>query len=155
MKIEKIKQQAQKEDPERDGQNKLADMNKVLLTWVERFPDTHNPYRQQILMQVTNLADDVDEAIDKISGAAPNNMMVHEIGFYELISCLCARYTAIRLLIQPILKDVEKTKKRKAGQDSDSSSSSTSSLSETCEMRVVKKARRDHIRAEDCVMIGV
>ena len=53
MKIEKIKQQAQKEDPERDGHNKLADMNKVLLTWVERFPDTHNPYRQQILMLMT------------------------------------------------------------------------------------------------------
>ena len=131
MKIQKMQKHAQKEDPDRDGKNKLADMSKMLISWVERFPDTHDPSRQKILMQVTKLADDIDEAVDN-SG--------HEIGFYELIGYLCARYTAIRLLIQPILKAADKTKKRKAGYGSDSSSSSTSSFSETC--MEVKKARR-------------
>ena len=88
-------------------------------------------------MKIANLDDDIDEAIDKInaSGAAWHDMAVQEVGFHDMICYLVARYDAIRLLIQPILKVADK---RNGGYDSDTS---TSALPPPYEK--LKKARTD------------
>ena len=92
-------------------------------------------------MLITNLDDDIDEAIDKIngSGAASSDMAVQEVGYHDLVAYLVARYDAIRLLIQQILKAADK---RKGGYDSDSSTSTLPPPYETSEMKL-KRARRD------------
>ena len=131
---------------DQENSDKLVDMKENLLSWMKKMlenPEADNPNKQDIRKKIATLDDDIDGAIDKINSSIESQPEVQEVRFHQMMCYLASRYDNIRLLIQPILKVADKTKKRKAGYDSASSSSSTSSLSETtCEMEV-KKARRD------------
>ena len=112
-----------------------------------RIPDADNPNMQNIRMLLYRLADDIDEARDKINGCCPrcsDMAVVKEVGMDHLVE----RYDATRLLIQQKLPAIirlqilKATDKRKGGYDSDSSTSTLPPPYETSEMKL-KRARRD------------
>ena len=85
----------------------LAEMKTMVISWLTRFSHFEN---QKIALQIVDLAEDINRAIDNINGsghAASNDTAVQEVGFHDLIGYLVARYEAMRLVVEPILKGDE------------------------------------------------